>query len=71
MGTRPMSIIMNMTMHRSMAVDRFSNIMGSMMNAPTVSMYLKAFLSAPFSVCRLLNICAVASTMAPFAISEG
>ena len=70
-GTRPMIIIMKMTIHSSMAVERFSTMMSGMMKALTMRMYLKAFLSAPCSVCMALSICAVASTNTPLAISEG
>ena len=70
-GTRPSSIIMNITKQSSIAVDRFSTMMSGTMGRHTISIYLKASLSAPFSVCNALSICAVASTIAPFAISDG
>ena len=62
---------MNMTMQSNNAVDRFSTMISGTMKKHTVSMYLNAILSAPSSVCNALNICAVASTMVPLAISEG
>ena len=60
-----------MVRHRSKAVDKFSSMMGKIMIALIVSIYLKALLSAPFSFCMALRICATASTSVPLAISEG
>ena len=71
MGTRPISIIMNMTMHSSIAVERFSSMMSGTIRAQTLSMKLKALGSAPLSVCITLSICAVASTSEPLANSDG
>ncbi len=71
MGTRPMIIIMTRTAPSSTAVEKFSFAISTMKMAEVHNTYLKAFLSAPLSVCMALNICAVASTSVPFAISEG
>ena len=58
-------------MQSNIAVDKFSNPISGMMKAQTISTYLNARLSAPFSVCMALRICATASTIVPLAISEG
>ena len=70
-GTRPMIIMRYTTEHSRAAVDRFSTIIRKAMGATMHRMYLKAFLSAPFSRCMALRIWAVASTMVPLAISDG
>ena len=70
-GTRPMSIIMKTTIQSNAAVERFSSMMSGMKNMHTVNIYLKACLSAPFSVCIALRICDTASTSVPLAISDG
>ena len=46
-------------------------MMSGMKNMHTVSIYLKACLSAPFSVCIALRICETANTRVPLAISDG
>ena len=66
-----MNIISTTVTDMSIAVDRFSGTIGSTMIALTMSMYLKAFLSAPSLVCMALSICATASTKAPLPISDG
>ena len=66
-----MSIIIKMTIHRSIAVERFSSIMSGTIRPHTLSINPKAFGSAPLSVCITLSICAVARISEPFANSEG
>ena len=66
-----MNIIMTMTRNSSAAVERFSPQMRANIAIERPITHLKAFLSAPLSVCNTLYICAVASTMVPLAISDG
>ena len=70
-GTRPMTIINKITKHKSAAVERFSNPIRGTIKAHTMRINLKAFLSAPWSVCSALSIWAVANTRVPLAISDG
>ena len=71
MGTLPINIIINTTKLSKAAVDKFSRAMSGMMRKQMPKMYLKAILSAPWSVWSALKICAVANTTVPFAISDG
>ena len=66
-----MTIIMKTTALSRAAVEKFSTKISGIIVAPTMRMYLKACLSAPFSVCIALRICAVARIMVPFASSDG
>ena len=70
-GTRPIIIIMNTTADNRAAVEKFSTKISGITAPQMSSMYFKASLSAPFSVCMALSIWAVANTKAPFANSEG
>ena len=60
-----------MITHSNTAVDKFSAMISGMMKKHTLRMYFMACLSAPWSVCMALRICAVARTIVPLAISEG
>ena len=70
-GTRPINIMMITVRNKSAAVERFSMAMRKMMGSDTNRIYLNARRSAPSMVCMALRICAVTSTIVPFAISEG
>jgi hypothetical protein len=70
-GTRPMTIIIKTTASINAAVEKFSGKISAMSGSDVPRIYLVALGCAPSDVCNCERMCAVASTIVPFAISDG
>ena len=70
-GTRPTNIIIRTTRPKMNAVEKFSKNIRTIKGTETHRMYLNAWRSAPFSVCKNDKINATPMTTTPLANSEG